>query len=276
MILTNQKVKQYTQTNSLDGILKHIELCARTAYKSEDKITSTSAKDFVDRMIKSGHLSVLEHGTVYLTVLNDRTDVIDFYKNNKYSSVVNCNITAYITTNYRVIIENNRRSDLEYITSPTKYHDLRYTFAVTTNRGVSHEIVRHRGLSFTQESTRFCNYSNSKFGDQVTYTIPEWSDIPEGKYTIYSTDIPWLNSKESAFYDGLIDNESDYFGLLNIGWKPEQAREILPNAVKTDIVITGDLNSWNHFFDLRLKGKTGTPHPNIKQIAKRIYEKIYQ
>ena len=276
MILTNQKVKQYTQTNSLDGILKHIELCARTAYKSEDKITSTSAKDFVDRMIKSGHLSVLEHGTVYLTVLNDRTDVIDFYKNNKYSSVVNCNITAYITTNYRVIIENNRKSDLEYITKPSKYHDLRYTFAVTTNRGVSHEIVRHRGLSFTQESTRFCNYSNSKFGDQVTYIIPEWSDIQEGKYTIYSTDIPWLNSKESAFYDGLIDNESDYFGLLNIGWKPEQAREILPNAVKTDIVITGDLNSWNHFFDLRLNGKTGTPHPNIKQIAKCIYEKIYQ
>ena len=276
MILTNQKVKQYTQTNGLDGILKHIELCARTAYKSEDKITSTSAKDFVDRMIKSGHLSVLEHGTVYLTVLNDRTDVIDFYKNNKYSSVVNCNITAYITTNYRVIIENNRKSDLEYITKPSKYHDLRYTFAVTTNRGVSHEIVRHRGLSFTQESTRFCNYSNSKFGDQVTYIIPEWSDIPEGKYTIYSTDIPWLNSKESAFYDGLIDNESDYFGLLNIGWKPEQAREILPNAVKTDIVITGDLNSWNHFFDLRLKDKTGTPHPNIKQIAKLIYEKIYQ
>ena len=275
MILVKQNIKRYTQGKCIDGILKHIELCARTAYKSEDKITATSAKEFVDRMIRSGHLSVLEHGTVYLTVLTDREDIVGFYKNNKYSSVVTNGIMSYITTNYRVIIENNRQADLQYLSDNITYHDKRYTFDITTNRGVSHEIVRHRGMSFTQESTRYCNYSKNKFGDQVTYIIPAWSNIPEGKYTIYSSNIPWSNSTESAFYDGLLDNESDYFGLLNIGWKPEQAREILPNALKTDIVVTGDLNAWNHFFDLRLKGKTGQPHPNIKQVAQLIYDRIY-
>ena len=260
----------------LSDILRHIELCARTSYKSEDKLdTNKSSSLFVECMIKSGHTSVLEHGTVYLTVLSDRKEIINFYSTNPYSTVINDGLLTYITTNYRVIEENKRYVDLMlYMSAPTK-HIKRFTFLITTDRGTSHEIVRHRSMSFTQESTRYCNYSNNRFDNNVTYIIPEWSNVPEGKYSIYSSDVPWSNTTESCFYDGLIDNESDYFGLLNIGWTTEQARQILPNALKTDIVVTADLNAWKRFIDLRLNNSTGKSHPSINKIAELIEKELH-
>lgn len=152
------------QEGGVEGMYKQIERCARTCYKSEDKITEGSAKDFVDRMIKSHHLAMLEQGTVYLVRENNRKGVQDwvsFYSNNPYSVVspilsgVSGKVKFYcITTNMRVLVENNRLSDLKYAEGSSSYHAKRYTFKFTTDRGVMAELTRHRVFSFAVESTR--------------------------------------------------------------------------------------------------------------------------
>ena len=143
------------------GYLKDIEIAGRTCYKSEDKITNTSAKEFVDRMIKSGHGAMLEHGTVYLThpIENSGSPLYlgigTKYRENKYSKVNYDNWgTRYITTNYRVIIENDWLDDLQYLCEPTEHHEKRTAVKFICDRGISHEFVRHRIFSFAQESTR--------------------------------------------------------------------------------------------------------------------------
>ena len=150
------------QQAGLEGIYKIIEQAGRTCYKSEDRITENSAKEFVDRMIKSGHGAMLEHGTVYL-----KFDYIIHsfgkgylgglkYKGNPYSKVVLSkeDTTQYVTTNLRVLVENNWLDDLKYICEPTEYHEKRICVRFICDRGVSHEFVRHRVFSFAQESTR--------------------------------------------------------------------------------------------------------------------------
>ena len=169
---------------------KMIELAGRTCYKSEDKITEDSAKEFVDRMIKLGHGAMLEHGTVYLKIIGvflDPTDcdvdyghyVVSHYTKNKYSKVIikhdeDWKSDVYITTNLRVLVENGWMDDLKYICEPTEHHEKRITAKFICDRGVSHEFVRHRVFSFAQESTRYCNYSKDKFGNELTFIKPSW------------------------------------------------------------------------------------------------------
>lgn len=157
------------QLSGLEGVYKQIELAGRTCYKSEDKITETSAKEFVDRMIKSGHGAMLEHGTVYLTIPVKYSDInpafegevkvlswmIKKYWINEFTHTNLGNTNAYITTNLRVLVENNWLDDLQYICEPTEFHEKRHTVKFTCDRGVSHEFVRHRVFSFAQESTRY-------------------------------------------------------------------------------------------------------------------------
>lgn len=163
MKLIESKVEIINQSDyTMDGMYKMIELAGRTCYKSEDKITETSAKEFVDRMIKSGHGAILEHGTVYLKVKD--TEMIDKYLINKYTKVniilesdspysANYEV-AYITTNYRVLVENNWLDDLQYICEPTEYHEKRITVKWTTDRVTGESFLRHRVFSFARESTR--------------------------------------------------------------------------------------------------------------------------
>jgi thymidylate synthase (FAD) len=161
--------------SQISDIIKHIELCSRTCYKSEDKITDSSAKEFVERLIKSGHGAMLEHGTVYLdipchiryndygdveSVGSDRSSAYSNYTENKYSKVELVKEdwategNLYITTNYRVLVENRWLRDLKYLCKPTEYHEKRFTVKFLTDRGITHEFVRHRAFSFAQESTR--------------------------------------------------------------------------------------------------------------------------
>ena len=153
------------QESGLDGIYKQIEWAGRHCYKSHDKITEDSAKGFVDRMIKSGHGAMLEHGTVYLVMKGDE-NLSKRYQDNSYSKVILKypeedlpNIysipTHYITTNYRVLVENKWLDDLKYICEPTRFHEKRISVKFICDRGVSHEFVRHRVFSFAQESTRY-------------------------------------------------------------------------------------------------------------------------
>ena len=165
------------------GMLKHIETCGRVAWKSEERITDDSYIKFVDMLKGVNHGSVLEHGTVYLHMKGgEASENLQGYYKNKYSVVKRIKedfiITdLYITTNYRVLVENNWLDDLKYQCEPTEFHEKRYTVRFVCDRGVSHEFVRHRTFSFTQESTRYCNYSKDKFGNEITCIKPCWSDI---------------------------------------------------------------------------------------------------
>lgn len=193
---------------------KMIELAGRTCYKSEDKITEDSAKEFVDRMIKLGHGAMLEHGTIYLKIretVNGNVPPAMLYwrdpANQKYSKVVKYNGELYVTTNMRVLVENNRMDDLQYLVEPTEHHEKRITAKFICDRGVSHEFVRHRVFSFAQESTRYCDYSKNKFDNDVTYIIPSWLDLPEGKYTNWDND--WCDVSELKLLYPEADNLSD-------------------------------------------------------------------
>lgn len=133
----------WNQEEGLEGVYKQIERAGRVCYKSEDKITETSAKEFVERMIKLGHGAMLEHGTVYLTITATSPEVrkyeINPYSRVKKISVDGINGRAYITTNYRVLVENNRLDDLQYQVEPTEYHEKRITAKFICDRGVSHK-----------------------------------------------------------------------------------------------------------------------------------------
>lgn len=287
MKLINSKVEILEPTGyTIDDIYKQIEIAGRTCYKSEDKITPTSAKEFVDRMIKSGHGAMLEHGTVYLTIPTQNCNS-EKYKRNHYSavnivSVDGINGRTFVTTNYRVLVENEWLDDLKYICEPTVFHEKRISVRWTCDRGVSHEFVRHRVFSFAQESTRYCNYSKDKFGNELTFIIPTWLVIPEGNYTYCDGD--WIDVNKQviqlsedgvnihSFLNTLDCSEYQYTMLMNAGWKPQQARQILPNALKTELVMTGFESDWKHFFELRCDTAA---HPDARKLALELYNKLY-
>ena len=268
MKLINSKVEILEPTGyTIDDIYKQIEIAGRTCYKSEDKITPTSAKEFVDRMIKSGHGAMLEHGTVYLDMPNSagNYNLVPFFASNPYSKVVikplDDRVHNYITTNFRVIVENFAEEYipdvLQYICEPTEFHEKRISVRWTCDRGVSHEFVRHRVFSFAQESTRYCNYSKDKFGHEITYIQPCWE---------------MQKDEEELFLLQLEQAQNAYNALISSGWRPQQARAILPNALKTELVMTGFESDWKHFFELRCDAAA---HPDARKLALELYNKLY-
>ncbi len=269
------------QAPELEGVYKQIELAGRTCYKSEDKITPDSAKAFVERMINSGHGAMLEHGTVYLgmpieTIIPIEANGWGKYESNKYSKGgVVCSINGEkrvaVTTNLRVLVENGWLDDLQYICEPTKYHEKRITVRFICDRGVSHEFVRHRVFSFAQESTRYCNYSKDKFGNELTFIQPCYLNEAElaqyGPYHLVSRN----KSPESIFICSLNNAEKDYLTLIESGWKAQEARAVLPNALKTELVMTGFATDWLHFFELRCASNA---HPQARELAIPLYEEF--
>lgn len=189
-----------------------------------------------------------------------------------------------ITTNYRVIIENGW-SDMmnELICEPTDWHTPRITLKFTTNIGVTREGNRMRANSIAEESTRYCNYSKDKFGNKINICRPNWpletnegllpdieeyydNAIEQYNKILFTDDEKNLTTKDYYIYSIQVANYC-YNKLIELGWKPQQAREVLPLATKSDVVYTAFPHQWRHFFDLRLFGKTGVPHPNMKYIA---------
>lgn len=170
-----------------ESVLQAIELAGRTCYKSEDKITESSASKFVNMIVDRGHLSVVEHQSM--------------------------------------------------------------TVRFVCDRGVSHELVRHRIASFSQESTRYCNYSKDKFDNQLTFVIPCWLEIEPGEGTPSNfglntmPGIQWMHAMQNS--------EEIYNNLIDQGWKPQQARSVLPNSLKTEIVVTANMREWKEIFRQR-------------------------
>lgn len=236
-----------THGYTLQDVYKDIERAARISYKSEDKITEDSAEKMVQRLISMKHYSPLEFGTIYLKITLDPIRNIYNalkYENNPFSAItIAKDSTRYITTNYRVIIENHWEDDLQYMCAPTKYHQRRTTVKFITNRAVSHELVRHRSMSFMQESQRYVAYDKDKFGNELTFIKPAWKQPELDEQT-----------NETVLTHQLFANiEDTYMKLRSLGLTPQQARIVLPNATKTELYMCGFDKDWEHFFDLRDK-----------------------
>ena len=273
LIKPNVEIIRQEEYN-LNHILKFIELAGRTCYKSEDKITEDSASEFVDRMIKSGHGTMLEHGTIYLTIpVSDISNPIIYkYILNSYSKIFIDVTNSYITTNYRVLIENNWLDDLKYISEPYLFHAKRTTVKFICDRGVSHEFVRHRVFSFAQESTRYCNYTKDKFNNELTFIIPCWiKDLEEGNYYAYCEYHHSKNDASKRWFDSCMSSEFVYINLIEEGWKPQEARTILPNSLKTELIMTGFNDDWENFFKLRCAPNA---HPQAKELADMLKDKF--
>lgn len=291
MKLIKPSFEIWEQPSGLEGVYKQIERAGRICYKSEDKITEDSAKSFVDRMIKSGHGAMLEHGTVYLYNPGDKQmlDMIKRYSENPYSrlKVVKADSTdaiigpIWITTNYRVIVENNWEKDLIYYSpNPVLLHPKRITVHFVCDRGVSHEFVRHRVMSFAQESTRYCNYSKDKFGNECTFIYPNWfNKYFEDNYSNlnirdWQTGLDIACAETNWIY-AMLYAEKAYFSSISNGMKPQQARTVLPNSLKTELVMTGFVSDWKHFFKLRVERLAkGKPHPQASELATPLYEEF--
>lgn len=287
---------------TLSDLYCHIERAGRICYKSEpeykwysqdressirgnERVTqelkdkyplrgeNLSAEGFVKRLIKSGHLSVLEHGTIYLRIpiTYETSYRIDNYIGNPYSKAkigTSGEKCYYIVTNLRVLVEHGWLDDLQYLCDPTDYHERRISAHLICDRGVSHELVRHRLMSYSQESTRYCNYSKDKFSNELTFILPLWvnqdpKDIDNNTYA------------DNVFRESLHTIEKEYLTLLREGWTPQQARAVLPNALKTEIMVTGFVSDWKHIFRLRtFKALTGKPHPDMETLMNSLLDKF--
>lgn len=271
MRLIKPSYEIWEQESGLEGVYKIIEKVGRVCYKSEDKIAEGTAKPFVDRLMKSGHGAMLEHGTIYLMIdcSGRLLDIANKYVHNKYSrwSLHKDGKHYCITTNLRVLVENGWLDDLKYLCEPTEFHEKRVTVHFVADAGVMREFFRHRVFSMAQESTRYCNYSKNKFGSELTFILPPWvNKNPK--------DIDHTSYADVLFREHLLKVEKAYLKLLQEGWSPQQARSILPLCIKAEGVMTGLVEDWKHFFNLRALGTTGAPHPQAKELAEPLFEEF--
>ena len=291
MRIVNPKFEILTQDTTLGllGVFQQIKIAGQTCYDSE---SSRTPLEFTEMLKKSGHGAMLEHGTIYLTTKDDT--VASRYKENRFSYVhevqqaYHRDMTYYITTNYRVLVENNWEDDLNfYMVKPTEYHEKRVTVRFTTQIAISREYNRHRVDSIAEQSTRYCNYSKDKYDGQVSIVKPTWvADIirdSEDKVdvnlrsmcqSIYLGDDMqewealryWLFSNLAAEYA--------YLNMLRLGRTAQEARTVLPLDTRTELVHTAFISDWKHFFDLRALGTTGKPHPDAKILAEPLMEEF--
>lgn len=309
MKLIESKVEYLPQDKGLEGVYKQIEKCGRVSYKSEDKITEDSAEPFVKRLIDSHHGAVLEHGTVYLDykiipVNNAQKNEIlkegayslygknDYephvvvallnYLNFDYSPYSKVTLVeaedsyphVYITTNMRVLEDRELTNALNHLCSPTEYHEKRYTFKFTCSRAIANELIRHRAFSFMQESQRFVNYSKEKFGNEISYIMPSW--YPEASVQQQEAFMQIMKATEDCYmallgqWDEKKPDRRFKTGFKNNPLTPQQARDVLPNATKTELIMTGFLSDWHYLLDLRLFEKTGVVHPDMKDLMKKL------
>ena len=287
LIKQSWEIKEYGY--SIKDIYNHIEWCGRHCYKSHNKITEGSSETFVNKMIDSKHGAMLEHGTIYLSIPITEWDDLEEYNNdylhNSYSKINDSQVNwenwtgnVYITTNLRVLVGHNSLEDLKYLCEPTEYHEKRITVKFITDQGILREFTRHRIFSFAVESTRYCNYSLNKFNKNITFIWPNWFDDNQlGEIDSYkilnqlkNIDLYTFNKEdrtELMFLSTLANSEIQYMNLIENGWSPQKARNILPLATKCELIMTGYVSDWKEFFKLRALGTTGKPHPQAEELA---------
>ena len=279
MQLIKASYKIIPQKPGVQGIYEQAELPGRICYGSQDKIAPGTAEKFVKGLMQSNHGGPLEHNGVYLDCPKN---VYDKYVNNKFSKTSTHKFGEinkyYVSTNLRVLFENDWLDDLRYVVEPTQYHERRITVAFIVDRFTGEEFLRHRVASFNRESTRYVNYFKEKFGaGDIKFITPPWVDdninaiddktfrnlcysIYKGEdYDEFSDVLYWLFSLKAAEYS--------YNNLIRLGWQPQQARTVLPCAICSPLINTAFVSDWCHFFNLRALGTTGKPHPQAKELA---------
>lgn len=301
MRLINQSVETWCCGYTLPEIWAHIAKCARVCYQSKPCSNGETDEEFIKRVILRNHsfdeiaksrelqlklhLSVLEHGTLYFVFDLDNIEdnaLTKFFNNNKYSKVNIVNNIGYTTTNMRVIVENDFAFAMQYICKPCDRHNIRHTFNVITDLGIARDFNRHTVHSISEESTRYCNYTNKKFGGELQFIKPDWLDIPLGEYM--SVDGKWIYTDELGIHKEYVPTNDDIYTYLSVlntldakyceliekGWTPQQARQILPLSTKVQTVHTAFNTDWYEFLKLRAYAYSGSVHPNMKVIADKI------
>lgn len=295
-----------------DNPITLVEKVGRTCYKSEDKITEDSARAFVEGLAKRHHFAMLEHGRIhfeitgiehlpfalahipygvytpkcyrgevyhYLTLsmshlyqfAEGRDYDLDEFGKHLMEGMWNCFFDTYLnpvsgddgvssacnSCGIHIRVIKNLEEMVDYsIADFEKHHS--YTFRYICDRGVSHELVRHR-VALGQESTRYVAYDKAKYGAQIVFIPP--ADYDE-----------WSDEEKAVFERSCKQAEENYMELRNMGKSPQQARAVLTNGLKTEVVMTAFVNQWVHFFDVRHFGVTGAPHPDMKKVAERGYQ----
>ena len=281
MKIIEPKVEIWEQPKGIEGIYQQIERAGRVCYKSENHITEDSAKPFVERMIASKHYAMLEHGTVYLSVPDTQAneDLIQELLYNKFTHLFILKDVRRInfSTNLRVIVEKDIWDACKpYVCDfgeGFRSGDRRVTVHFSTQIAVSREANRHRADSVAEQSTRFCNYSKDKFGGEIAINKPSWIEKDNFVHSLSYDPMNMLDPVE-VWWCANAYAEACYMRLLQLGWKPEQARTILPLDTNTELVHTAFVSDWLHFFDLRALNKTGKAHPDMVAVAKPLYEEF--
>lgn len=264
---------------------KKIERVGRTCYKSEDMITEDSAKKFYSGLVKRQHTAMVEHATFVFQVDAETYCYLYGHKFLNYTMnedrfLISGNLRALNESGETILLKALHDIDpaLVYVPHPVNFEeycgevkvinleDLKdlsaeefmahayFTFHFICDRGVTHEIVRHRPASYAQESTRYCNYTKDKFGGEITFIKPaHWDSLHD------HIKFRYVRAFETC--------EDEYARLISYGQTPQQARAVLPNALKTEIIMTANAGEFEHFFDLRSRATTGAPHPDMKVVA---------
>lgn len=256
----------------------HIAKCTRVCYQSRPRNSETENEFCARTLLTNNHYGMLEHGTVYLKLPISEANR---YLNNPYSRVSEViseesngaktfyNTFVYVTTNYRVLLENNWISDLQYECEQTEYNDERITLSFIISTGIAREFTRHRKFSFAQESTRYVNYNKK----DIEFIIPSWENLNTGQYECIDGEIygdGYIGN--DIFLKSCIESADNYTKLIESGRKPQDAREVLNLATKTQLIMTGFKDDWDHFFELRCASNA---HPDAQYIANKAKEEIY-
>lgn len=305
-------IKPYAKILDIDfgrDVLKKIEFVGRTCYKSTDGITDESAPKFVSSLIKREHEAMLEHGSFcfflsypewkglrtmirnmelhgwksFLRFTNDSKPLVSgnvrawrdfmwvclqdngclpFYTKNfiQQNPVLfpefqqGMKFFGNVFVSLRQVFLPELSTEYEYLT----HADVTVRFVV--DRGISHELVRHRPASFAQESTRYCNYSKDKFGGEITFIIPEFFEVGSPE---------WI-----AWERNMLVCEDTYLSMMELGVTPEKARTVLPNSLKTEVIMTASCGEWRHFFGLRACNSTGKAHPQMLEVTKPLLDEF--
>ena len=282
------------QEPTLDGALKMSEYAARVCYASTDKMGSVNTLDFVNNLIKSGHGEPVECNAIYLKwdlVTEDYDhDRYAKYKANEYSRVktYNDDTICYVTTNYRVLVDNGWLDDLKFLCAPVEgKHELRISVLFWTQIVIASEANRYRKNSKGQRSTRFCNFSKDKFGKEIKISLPNDEELSKEeiekafeRYKAHPEEVDYMFQEFMG--NDLVESTHaiDYWLLANsicefcyiklttrFGWKAQRARRILPLDAHTEMVHTAYLSDWKHYLAQRSDETTGPAHPDIKIIA---------
>lgn len=285
-----------TPATLVEAMWTHIARCVRVCYQVDKPKNDETEEEYVKRVIfrnpderLANHYSVLEHGSVYLKVptnLDPKRNpwLVGTLWENKY---IKCKLVDegkkrfwYFSTNLRVIVENDLLMALAFIVPfNPEHHYRRVTVSFITNIGVTREANRHRVNSPSEESTRCCNYSQGRFGNNITYSVP--AELNKEKLEDYARDfiVPLVNPSECkdalyVFVSALRYAELCYLQLLKLGWRTDQARRVLNLNTKSQLIHTAFVDDWKDFLKLRADAISGSVHPDMLVVAKPLKEEF--